>query len=114
MTSLSMSGLPASCATLYLLARFSFSKEECDTTYPCLVKVTSPSGKALSPDLTIDLKPQIHEGLSNSYTFSALFGYNGFTVTEAGVYKFVFTVGDLHLGIASIEAKIEKGSEAAV
>ena len=99
---------PAKCNQLVLLGRFSFEPDECGKEYACRVKVSSPTGDLLSPDLSVILKPIIHSrNIKSGNTFVALYNYDGFHFQSEGVHTFEFSVEDVSLGSLTLEAITE-------
>ncbi len=99
--------LPATCQHLVLLARFSFEAGECGKNYECVVEVTDPGGNVLTPNLSVTLKPAANPTHPESpSTFTARYGYDGFTMEHVGRYRFRFVIGDLSPGDAALEARV--------
>ena len=95
---------PTTMTDLVLLSRISFEASECGNNYDCIVKVSSPDGSILSPDLCIAMQPSInHRHPDEGNTLTCSFGYNGFVFMQPGFYRFALFIGDLQLGTAKIE-----------
>ena len=100
-----VSGFPAKCNQLVLLAQFSFEPDECGKEYPCTVKVTSPSGDVLNPSQEITLKPIFHpKRIQPANTFLGLYNYDGFTFQTKGLHIFEFSVNGVAHGSVALEA----------
>lgn len=99
------SSFPALCPNLVLLARVSFAPDECGKQYDCVVKVTSPDGSPLEPDLVVSLKPLANKRHADRpSTFTAHYRYDRFAFQKAGFHRFCFFIGEVSLGEISLEA----------
>jgi hypothetical protein len=96
---------PAAVQSLALLARFSFAPNECGKEYPCVVRVVSPAGAMLTPDLVVVLRPGVRaRNPELNSSFVAVYRYPDFSFPMPGFYRFCFFIDDKQVGEAKLEA----------
>lgn len=102
--------LPSTAQSFFLIARMSFSPEECEATHTCVSRLTSPSGKRLSHELAIEASP-VNRGFLINPTITLSYGYSGLPLEEVGLHRFEICVGNNIFHAADFEVRTSNAGE---
>lgn len=95
---------PAIIEHFCLLVNLAIEPNECGNPYQCVVKVADPDGNCLIPDLTVVVNASANKvNPSRPSSFTARFGYDRFTFTRPGAYRFSIVTGEQSLGEAIVD-----------